>query len=255
MVEGKLSGISQLNYIMEILSMFESCEGELSVTEIAAKTQLSKGAVSRNLHAMEVWDLVEQNPETRKFQLGMKLFRLGSAVNRVKLLRVRAHPIMDQLARVSGKTVGLMVRQDDYAISIHQVNHSQWTPLALSIGRTFQFYAGSSPKLLLAFSPLNVQEQYLNQHQNQPTPSFDIEKLREELLKIRQLGYAVSGSEVDPGITSVSVPVWGTGDEPVAALGILWPESGITEDLIAQIAGQGKSASQEITKTLGYPVR
>ena len=251
----KNSGITQLNYIMSILTMFENGKPELSVTEIAQETGLSKGAVSRNLQAMAIWDLVDQNPKTKRFSLGMKLFQLGSSVNKVKLLCERSHPVLEKLAKTTGKTVGLMVRQGCVAISIYQVDPDIWPLFSPSIGREIPLFAGSSPKILLAYCPKTTQDEFINSLKVEDSfhdSKIDVDNLRKKLVEIQKTGVSISQGEVDPGIMSISVPVWGSGNEPIAALAVLWAEFGSPKSKIKEIILLAKKASSEISKKMGY---
>src|SRR5690606_10075614 len=60
--------------------------------------------------------------------------------------------------------------------------------------------------------------------------SSDGALLRRELETIALRGYAVSHGEVEPGVTSLSVPIRGPSDEVEASLSVLGPSLRVTDD-------------------------
>jgi DNA-binding IclR family transcriptional regulator len=249
------SGLEAVDRFMNILNEFSIRNPELGVTELATKLGVSKSTVSRNLTALAAWDLVEQDPVSRKYRLGMKLFQLGNLVDRVMLLQHRAHPIMQNLADSVEEAVSLIVKRGNFGVVIHQAQSRRWVNLSLPDGGSLPLHAGSASKTLLAFCPLDEQESYLELSSLEKYTSNTLVKpaeIRSELEKIRSAGYAISNGEVNYGFTSISVPVWDNSYKLLAALSIIWPSSRIKEDRWPEILDQIKKASLDISIAMGY---
>lgn len=249
------SGLDSLDRMMTILDEFNFHNPELGVTELANRMGVSKSTVSRNLTAMAVWDLVEQNPITRKYRLGMKLFQLGNLVDRVMLLQQRAHPIMQRLADKVEEAVSLIVKRGNFGVVIHQTQSNRWVNLSIPDGGSLPLHAGSASKTLLAFCPKDEQESYLDLSSLEKHTSNTLvnpTELRSEIEKIQSSGYAVSDGEVNYGFTSISVPVWDNRHKLLAALSIIWPSSRIKEDQWPDLVKQIQDASLEISIAMGY---
>ena len=63
---------------MDILNLFSYSTPRLGITEIANALGLAKGTVHNIVHTLEESGFLQQDPETRKYFLGNKLFTLGS---------------------------------------------------------------------------------------------------------------------------------------------------------------------------------
>jgi DNA-binding transcriptional ArsR family regulator len=72
--------IKSVEKAIAILKTFTIERPELSVTELSQELTLHKSTVSRLLSTLEEGNLVEQNPETGKYRLGVALIGLGALV-------------------------------------------------------------------------------------------------------------------------------------------------------------------------------
>src|ERR1700719_2399932 len=67
-----------LQKALRILFHFGDSGPELGLTQIASGLSLNKTTVYRLLAAMEKFDLIERNPVTERYRLGLKLHELGT---------------------------------------------------------------------------------------------------------------------------------------------------------------------------------
>jgi len=93
-----------------ILEAFNINNYELSVTEISQKLSLPKVSIYRFLRVFLKRGFIIQDPQTKKYRLGIKIFELGSLVLRNMELRKAAFPLIEELSKHSGETVHLGVK-------------------------------------------------------------------------------------------------------------------------------------------------
>jgi DNA-binding IclR family transcriptional regulator len=146
--------IKSVEKAIAILKAFTIERPELSVTELSQELILHKSTVSRLLSTLEEGNLVEQNPETGKYRLGVALIGLGALVIAHTDVREIARSLLRQLAQETQETVNLAVLDGDEVINIEQmlpetrqVKNIGW------VGRRTPLHCVATGKVLLAYQP------------------------------------------------------------------------------------------------------
>ena len=113
---------------------------------------------------------------------------------------------MMQLSRTTGESVGLIVAVNDQVICLEMIESTHSLRCSFEKGRAVPLRAGASAKSLLAFMADKTRAESLERQ----FAGDDAARaaLEAELQRIRARGYAVSDSEVDPGVWGVSAPVF-----------------------------------------------
>src|SRR5699024_5030904 len=105
----------------DVLRCFSTDEPLVGVTEIAQQVCLHKSSVSRLLATLESEGWVEQDPSTRKYQLGLGLIAIAGPLLANLNVRQVAHPYLRQLAADSRETTVLAVWEDSAAVTVEQI--------------------------------------------------------------------------------------------------------------------------------------
>lgn len=95
-------------------------EEGISVTDVIAETQLERSTAHRLLTCLVEERFAERDPLTRRYRLGIDAMQMGLASLRRAPLVASYQALMQRLARTSGDTVYLLVRQGDYTICLHR---------------------------------------------------------------------------------------------------------------------------------------
>src|SRR5207248_2226636 len=80
MTEAPQGGLSTVRNAARLLKVFRSREADLGVSELARRLGLGKSTVHRMLTTLVAEGLIEQNPRTGGYRLGIVMFELGQAV-------------------------------------------------------------------------------------------------------------------------------------------------------------------------------
>ena len=203
-----------------LLDAFDGVETELTLTELAARTGLSKPTVHRLLGQLVAWGGVER--VRSGYRLGARLFQLGLQTPRHRALRETALPYLEELYEVTRENVHLTVLSGHSVLCVEKVCGHRTMQIRPGIGSRLPAHSTASGKLLLALlSPERVQ-QIIAGGLERLTPRTIVAPrlLWEELARTRARGYGLNREESQVGIAAVSAPVFDGSGTALAAMSV-----------------------------------
>ncbi len=195
------SGVGVLDKAAHVLGALES--GPLTLAELVAATHLSRPTAHRLAVALEYHRLVTRDMQGR-FILGPRLEELASA----------AKPVLIALRDHTGESAQLYRRQGDVRICVAAAERNLGGLRdSIPVGATVSMLAGSAAQVLLAW------EEPDRLHRGLHGANFTATTLS----AVRRRRWAQSVAEREPGVASISAPVWGPSGRVVAAVSISGP--------------------------------
>ncbi len=256
MAERAEFGIHSVEKAIAILRAFDHEQPELGVTELSARLGVHKSTVSRLLTTLEAGGLVERDPATRRYRLGVELIALAGLVMRHADLRGAARPALESLAERCRETANLAIYHAGMAMNIEQflpadrqIRDIGW------VGRRTPLHATSVGKVLLAhLSPEQAQHVIgvlelpaLTSHTITDWPT-----LRGELEAVRRQGYALGLEELEIGLNSVAAPVRDHSGAVIAAISVSGPSYRVSRAEAPALAGRVVETAASVSRALGY---
>ena len=240
---------------MAILQSFDETKNELGVTELSQLTGLDKSTVYRLLSALQQGGLIEQNPETTKYHLGLGLLRLaGLAEQHLDLPRI-VRPHLQRLVDLSQETANLsVVTEDDKLINIAGITSPRRVRNVGWIGREMPLHAVSGGKVMMA----HMSKEQLNRILSRGLQRFtehtiiENERLLQELEEIRQVGYGIAEEELEIGLSAVAAPIWNHERQPVAIISISGPSFRLPKERLKELGIAIKQTANRISAQIGY---
>lgn len=252
MSEGRI--IQSVDRALKILELLEDASMDLSVTEIANKLDLNKSTAFGLIHTLMRKGYLEQNPRDSRYSLGLKLLRLGSAVQRHNILIRRAKPFMDELVKEFSETVHLTVERNGMVVYIEKIQGEKAIFLQSAVGAENPMYCTAAGKCMLAFMSEPRLERLLKQMQpmeKRGTNTItDVEELKKELETIRQRGFGIDDEEHVPGLMCIAAPIRNPNNEVVAAISISGAKAGIPSKIVGDISERVMGIAQQISASL-----
>ncbi|WP_430788183.1 IclR family transcriptional regulator [Virgibacillus flavescens] len=242
---------------VKLLDLFTEDIQELPLREIASRANIPKPTAYRLLSSLVACGFLQksQNEYDSSYKLGLKLLELGNLVSNRLEIREIALPFMERLAQEINEVVHIVIANQNEATYIEKVDSSRAIRLYTRIGKSTPLYIGSGPKLLLAFMEEEKQKEilgapnlYVISDQNQINKS----KLRNELLAIRQEGYAYSIGEQDSETTGISYPLYNYNGQVIAALTVSGLSSHFEGENLQVIKSHTKHTADSISEKLGF---
>jgi DNA-binding IclR family transcriptional regulator len=250
--ENSVQVVAKAAAILDVLAS----QQEASPTELAERLGEPRSSMYRLLASLQQLDLVEPGKGRGTYRLGVKLLRLGSAVQDRLDVRSAALPVMERIHDETGETLFLCVRRGYDAVCVERLDGRRVTSLALRLGGSLPLHAGAAPRVLLAFEPRSFWHQYAatvvleRLSANTPVTADDLFPALEQ---VRACCLSVSDEDVTPGIAALGAPIFDHRGEIVAALSISGVRAGILGDDVApRIRELISAGAAETSRALGF---
>lgn len=246
--------IATIERAADILTLFTRIDRtHLGVTEIAQELDLSKAVVHRVLTTLAAKGLVSHDPASRKYGLGPTVLSLAVTYLDRLDLRELAAPLLQELSERTHETATLSLRYGAERMYVDQVTPAREVKMTVRIGQPFPLHAGSSGKAFLAHLEPDEQDRYLADDLAVLTSATiaDAAQLRDELVAVRERGYAVSFGERQEGAGSVAAPVLDHRNAPAAVISVCGPLERFRDE-VDDVAGLLLDTTRRLSATLGH---
>lgn len=242
---------------LRVLECFLGTEKELGVTEISRRMGLYKSRTHKALRTLVSRRFLEQDPASRKYRLGVKLFELGRRVPNFEHLRDLALPVLKPLAAGQRATVFLRVAdpEDGTLITVAAVESPDQVRLIVLEGEQRPIHYGAIGKVLLAGYDQSAVRKLL---EKAPLRAFtrqtivSTDSLLRELDRVRRRGYATNRDESLPGVKAVAAPVLDAAGKVVGAIGLGRPSAQFPESDFDPLGRAVLHAALELSRKLGF---
>lgn len=245
--------IERVARILECLTE-RPIEGE-RLSDIAGRCGYPKPVAHRTLNALVDVGYVEQDPETRRYRLGLEIFALAAAAgSRISILHL-AQTAIAQLAAKHGDTFFLYVRSRSHAICIDRVSGS--FPIkaqTINVGDRVPLGGSAGSLAILA----NVRDDELGHLIDINMPmlghlsKFDPGRLHQLVAETRERGYALYEGAIVPGMTAAALPIRDGQQNVVASISIVALSDRLTRQRLPQIVDDMADAIRRIEQRAGY---
>jgi DNA-binding IclR family transcriptional regulator len=251
--ESKSAPVGVVVKVLRILEILHDSPGGLQLKDIAKQTAINKSTAYRFLAHLESEKYLFRD-ETGAYVIGPKLARLGS-INYEETLRKIGRSMLQKLWTLTGETVNLAVLDGFEVIYLDVIESSHTFRLVTQAGARRPVYCTSLGKAMAAYLPeAELQELLISTKYQRFTPRTLVQpaRLKRELLKVREQGFAVDNEEAVPGARCVAAPIFDSSGKVVAAISVSGPITRITEDKMPSLAASVKKAAGIVSTRLGY---
>jgi DNA-binding IclR family transcriptional regulator len=237
------TAVGTLDRVVDVLNAVEA--GARSYTDITRATGLSRATAHRLIRALEQHGFLLRVGGA-EYALGPRILSLASSAMRELPLRELAHPVLERLATATGESAQLFVRDDDARICVDAVESESELRTIVDVGATLPLTKGSAGKVLLAWAGEHDRQRILGS-----LPPDEAKRLERDIATTMRRGWADSIGEREPGVASVSAPVFDALGALVAAISVSGPAERIGALRGRRFAPAVTEAAREIEATLG----
>jgi len=204
----------------------------LSPGDLQDETGLPRPTTYRIAVALERHGALARGDDGRFF-LGHRLAAWGAVAGRG--LPDAARPVLARLADATGESAQLYVREGDQRVCVAVHERPSGLRDTVPLGALLPLDRGSGGKVLLAWAS--------------DATGFDLPE--RELATVRRRGFAASVGEREPGVASVSAPVFSGPDAVVAAISVSGPIDRLGSNPGRRLGSAVVAAARELSEALG----
>ena len=247
--------IQSVNRAIDILSLFTVMQPRLGITDISKHLNLSKTTVHGLIRTLTRRGFLQQDPETRKYSLGLTIYELGTRVTDTLHINQMSYGHISRLAENTGHTVRLGVWNNGSVLITQNISPNLKNPHLQPSAIRIPAYCSSLGKAILASLSEKAFEEYLEQSElieftenTISTPSA----LKSEMEKILSNGYSEDNEEYVPGTSCIGSAIFDNTGQPVAAISISGNETFLKNEKLHEMIKELKRTAQDISRNLGY---
>jgi DNA-binding IclR family transcriptional regulator len=249
-------GMKSLRSALRVMMAFCEEQQDFGVGELAERCKLSKSQVSKVLSTFAEFGLLTQNNESRRYQVGSRLYALGSRYLNFNSLCRGAMPVMRDLVESTGHSARLSVLDGDRVLYLLGIEGPLFMDTGWRAGTWLPVHATSSGRVLLA----TMDPERARRLRQQQIPVFtdrtitDFEEIEKRVELARQEGYSVQRGETAPGLGVISAPVYGRGGQPLGTLGLAFPSHVVPTQQEPQLIDALHGACRVLSQRVGCTV-
>jgi DNA-binding IclR family transcriptional regulator len=226
-------------------------------SDLVATSGLPKPTARRILLALTRAGMVEQNGETRRYQVGPELYVLGTLASVRFGIHALARGALVRISASSEDTSFLSVPRDTFSVCLHREEGD--FPIrthALKIGDRHPLGCGAGSLAILAAHPDDEIERVLERNAGviaKGYPNYSTTVLRDLITETRHRGYALNPGMILTGSWGIGVPVFGPDGQVAGALSIAAIESRLNEQRQRELVPLLREEAMKLEDALRKP--
>lgn len=216
---------------LAVMAAFDAEHSELTLSEAALRTGLSRASARRLLHTLV--ELGYAVTDGKAFRLTPRVLRLGFAYLASQPLAATVTPYLEELSERVGESASASELDGADVVYVARVQTRRIMHVAIGVGTRFPAAATSMGRVLLAgLEPERVRSLLVAE----PVPALtartltDPEAILAELALVRRQGYCLVDQELEAGLRSVAVPVLDDAGRVACALNVSLSVAGPDDD-------------------------
>lgn len=243
------STVKSADRVLTLFELLGTWGREMSHTEIADALGIPKSSLTQLLRNMVGRNWLAYSPVSKGYSLGSAFARLARRAGRAADLASIAAPVLAELTARTAESSALNVLKGDGAEVVATVLGPQRLVSHMRLGDMAPLYATSGAKVILAYLPVEMQDDYVRRvtfKAATPATLHSVRALRSQLRTIRQEGLAYSFDEWTPGITGMARPVLSLSGDVLGAVNVAMPSMRYNEAVRALVADALAHATEAI---------
>ncbi len=249
------STVQSVERTLDIIEALSANRTGIGVTELSKALNLHKSTVHRLLTTLMVRKYVEQDSESGKYRLSVKLFELGNAVLSKLNMRAHALPFLRELRERTRETVQLSIVDQNEVLYIDVLESPEKIGVKAQIGERAPLYCTASGKVWLAGLPDERFYEVMRGAELKPrTPATlsNFEALKDQIAQIKESGIAKDMGEFDEDLRGVAAAIRNYRGRVIACISIAVPASRFNEASFQELAKAVKETADKISYSVGF---
>ena len=251
----KTMNIQSVQRATDIISLLCRSPQRLGVTEIAAALGLNKGTAWGLVTTLEQQGFLQQDPDSRKYGVGPRLFELGMIYVGNLEINVKGARQAQNLAARTGLTARIGIFENGSVLITHLAVPRSEDYLSHQIGPRTPAYCSAIGKAILANMDPAELEDYLGKVElvvHTKNSMISRAALRKDIESARERGYSITREEMIPGLAALGAPVFGRNHRLVGALSVSETPEIVLGKRMEKLGYELTRAAADISREMGF---
>ena len=244
--------VGSLSRGLEILRAFSRTRRKMTLSEVAAETDMSRATARRFLLTLLKEGYV--STDGKLFDLTPKVLDLGFSVLSTIGIWDRARPFMDRLSEETGESCTAAILDGLEVIYVAGVQAHNIISVGITLGSRQSALYTANGRVLLAEQPDEYLDQVIKTAQLVPRTPHSVTnraRLREILMGVREQGWCLVDQELEMGLLSVAIPLRYRSGEMAGSINIAVPTVRATpDDMVNVFLPKLRETAEEIRNSL-----
>jgi DNA-binding IclR family transcriptional regulator len=248
------SGLASVDLVLSLIELLARSDRSRAMSDIARDMGISKARAHRHLRALMQHGYVLQDPETERYEIGIKLLALGEAVRDRFDVVSATRSEMGRLRDETGQTVTIATLVEGKIVVLELLPGKTLVEFGIRPGSTLDFHASAHGHVALAFGPPQLLEAVLSKPLKAWTPATitDPAKLRTEVETVRRQRWATAADQLLLGVNALASPIFDYRNEWRGSIAIVGATQFIHAQPAARQLAQVVGAASEASRRLGW---
>jgi IclR family transcriptional regulator, pca regulon regulatory protein len=206
---------------LEVIRSFSAAAPRQTLTDVAARSGLSRAGARRILLTLEALGYVHS--EGKLFSLTPRILDLGFAYLSSMPIWNLAEPVMQGLVAQVRESCSAAVLEGDDIVYVLRVSTQKIMSISLGVGSRLPAYCTSMGRMLLSALPDDTLMARMASADLTPRTRYtvtDRAELGAKIAQVRRQGWSLVDQELEEGVVSMAAPIINRAGEMMAALNI-----------------------------------
>jgi IclR family transcriptional regulator, KDG regulon repressor len=244
--------LQSLGRAIRILELIAAAPSGIGLSQLSRSSGMSKAIVLRILGTWQSNGYVTRRDDDC-YRLDWKLYVMARGHSEAKDLRDTARPFLEKLSLVSGETSHLALMAQEEVVYIDKIEGRERVRVTSQVGRRVPLYATASGKAILAYQD----DALVKKIMGSARPFTDrtvitTALILEDIAETRKRGFSIAKGELTEDVGSVGAPVFSSDGTVEAAVSIVFPLAGTSDERIAGLGALVSETTKFISEELGW---
>jgi len=204
--------------VLQLLMQVAVNDEPVTAKQLSDQVGTPISSLYRHIKLLKEWNLIEESPSDKTLIIGPAALMLMRSYKNSQHDLDAVDLVLNRLQKQTGEMSAYMVPVGYRALCVSRKESMQALRCSYVQGQSQPLLRGASSRVMLAYMPAQRCEKILRYFGEQDK----IVQWQQKLEQIRNQGYAVSTSEIDPGVSGISAPVM-KGSKLVGAVSVMAP--------------------------------
>lgn len=240
---------------LTILEVVAKSKNGYTFSQLTRQLDFPKSSIHSLLVTFERLGYLQRLESSGRYVAGLNLVRIATVASHGITLRQKAGPLLCELTQRTGLTAHIAIMENGEALLVAKVEPSGTMPVATWVGKRIDYHCTSLGKALIAWRREEeidelVKERRMLRHNENTIASLT--RLKQELMRTRQAGFAVDDEEEEIGMRCIGAPVLGVSGEVEAAVSVSGTVEQIRTEDVQRVGALVQEAAFEMSRRLGW---